>query len=157
MSIRYKGFNNPLNIRATRQRWQGSDGSSNGFVNFNTISWCIRAAIKILITYVTKYHIESIEDIITRWAPPSDGNDTDLYIKFVVRRMPDFMLSQLTPINRHTHIVLSYPRMVYSMLACMCLMESNFSLPYSVFEDAWNSIQDERIKNNIERITFDYE
>ena len=42
----------------------------------------IRAAFVLLRTYSIKYKANCIQDIVTRWAPPSE-NDTDAYIKNV--------------------------------------------------------------------------
>ena len=44
----------------------------------------IRAAFCILRTYRTKYQTVCIEDIITRWAPPTE-NDTRKYISDLCR------------------------------------------------------------------------
>ena len=41
------------------------------------------AAFRILKTYNTKYHIYSVREIIKRWAPESDGNNTRGYIQRV--------------------------------------------------------------------------
>jgi len=83
--------NNPLNIRKVPgTHWkgelpsiQGGDGGGS-FVRFESMEWGIRAALCILATYKRKYNAICIEDIITRWAPPSE-NDTQSYIKNVCR------------------------------------------------------------------------
>ncbi|MBO4673036.1 MAG: hypothetical protein J5616_01630, partial [Bacteroidaceae bacterium] len=38
---------------------------------------------RILKTYNVKYHIYSVREIIARWAPPNDGNNTHGYIQRV--------------------------------------------------------------------------
>jgi hypothetical protein len=48
------------------------------------MEWGLRAAFCILRTYRDKHKANCIEDIITRWAPPSE-NDTDAYIKAVCK------------------------------------------------------------------------
>ena len=82
--------NNPLNIRRVAgQRWkgeilpsiQGGDGGGS-FVRFESIEYGIRAAFVLLRTYAIKYKANCIQDIISRWAPPSE-NDTEKYIKNV--------------------------------------------------------------------------
>ena len=82
--------NNPLNIRRVAgQRWkgeilpsiQGGDGGGS-FVRFESIEYGLRAAFVLLRTYSIKYKANCIQDIITRWAPPSE-NDTEKYIKNV--------------------------------------------------------------------------
>jgi len=78
--------NNPLNIRRVEgQHWQGEalpkrgSGEGASFVHFSSLDWGLRAAFCILRTYSVKYHAVCIEDIITRWAPPTE-NDTRKYI-----------------------------------------------------------------------------
>ncbi len=58
--------NNPLNIRKGAQRWQGQTGNDG-----------------LLHTYNTKYKIYSVREIIYRWAPPYDHNNTRGYIERV--------------------------------------------------------------------------
>ena len=76
--------NNPLNIRhVPGQQWKGSlplrEGRGGSFVRFENIEYGLRAAFCILRTYRNKYKAVCIEDIITRWAPPTE-NDTRKYI-----------------------------------------------------------------------------
>ena len=79
--------NNPLNIRrVVGSFWKGqrAEQTDKSFVQFESMEWGIRAALCILATYKRKYNAICIEDIITRWAPPSE-NDTQSYIKNVCR------------------------------------------------------------------------
>ena len=78
--------NNPLNIRKVPgTHWRGEVSSPLGedgrgaFVRFSSIAYGLRAAFCILRTYRDKYKLVCIEDIITRWAPPTE-NDTRKYI-----------------------------------------------------------------------------
>lgn len=76
---------NPLNIRKTNQLFQGLSDEQDDpeFFRFRTMGWGYRAAFVILRTYARKYGIRTIRDIISRWAPPEDHNDTDIYIRMV--------------------------------------------------------------------------
>ena len=83
--------NNPLNIRKVPgQRWQGELPSLEGragdrlFVRFSSMEWGLRAAFCLLETYRRKYKAVCVEDIIARWAPPSE-NDTRKYVETVCR------------------------------------------------------------------------
>jgi len=77
---------NPGNIdRAPGVRWQGQadDQSSDPrFVIFNGPRWGIRALARVLITYQDKRQaadgsrIDSVREIIERWAPTSENNTT---------------------------------------------------------------------------------
>lgn len=79
--------NNPLNIRKTVTKWRGLslEQADPDFFQFIAMEWGIRAACKIIQTYVNKYHLSSVREIIYRWAPPSDGNDTEAYVRSVCR------------------------------------------------------------------------
>ena len=85
--------NNPLNIRRVPgQHWKGQEPPSNSplkgedreFVRFSSMEYGLRAAFCILDTYRRKYKAVCIEDIINRWAPPSE-NATSEYIRTVCR------------------------------------------------------------------------
>ena len=75
--------NNPLNIRrVVGTSWKGeivSPIEDKQFVQFTSLTYGLRAAFCILRTYRNKHHAVCIEDIITRWAPPTE-NDTHRYI-----------------------------------------------------------------------------
>jgi|TARA_R110000796_G_scaffold33509_2_gene86830 hypothetical protein len=76
--------NNPGNIRKGID-WDGlseDQDNDSSFAQFQTPEYGIRAMFKIMKTYRTKYDINTIEGIVTRWAPPLE-NDTEEYISFV--------------------------------------------------------------------------
>lgn len=78
---------NPLNIRRVAgSRWRGEAAVQDdpAFVQFEDITWGVRAALKLLRTYRDKYAAVSIKEIITRWAPEAENN-TDNYIAAVCR------------------------------------------------------------------------
>lgn len=79
--------NNPGNIRRVQGKpWIGElvpVPFAPGFVTFDTLADGYRAALKLLNTYVSN-GFNTIEKIITRWAPPSENN-TPSYISFVAR------------------------------------------------------------------------
>ena len=77
--------NNPLNIRRSKDKWQGLDAKQNdpSFFMFESMEMGWRAAFVILTkTYYHKYRLFTIRKIISRWAPPAE-NDTEAYIKRV--------------------------------------------------------------------------
>ena len=79
--------NNPLNIRrvaGTKWKGQAAEQRDKSFVQFESIEYGLRAAFCLLETYRRKYKAVCIEDIINRWAPPSE-NDTRKYIETVCR------------------------------------------------------------------------
>ena len=76
--------NNPLNIRHNSDKFVGEvSGSDKSFKTFDTMAHGYRAAFVTLHTYLTKYKRDTIEKIITAWAPPEDNNDTESYIRAV--------------------------------------------------------------------------
>ncbi len=90
--INSRGFrnNNPLNIRRGVSRWQGRTKvqADPEFVTFTTLAMGYRAAWKLMDTYRLRLHEQEqgycIRNIICRWAPPGDGNDTTAYIHGVL-------------------------------------------------------------------------
>ena len=58
---------------------EGTGEAPGAFVRFSSLTYGLRAAFCILRTYRNKHHAVCIEDIITRWAPPTE-NDTHKYI-----------------------------------------------------------------------------
>lgn len=78
-------FNNPFNIRYNAaNNWQGQTGKTErGFVKFDTLSNGLRAGLKLLNTYVNGHNLNTVSKIINRYAPPSDNNPTENYIKYV--------------------------------------------------------------------------
>ena len=95
----YKGCN-PLNVRASSDKWKGSIGSSdNGYVIFSTPMDGIRAAATVIKNYGTKYGINTVRDIVSRYAPASE-NPTDDYIANVCKGtgyQPDEKLDTKNP------------------------------------------------------------
>ncbi|MBO5699213.1 MAG: hypothetical protein J6R79_04335 [Bacteroidaceae bacterium] len=80
---------NPLNIRySPANKWVGLSPQTpnvKGFCCFTQVAYGYRAAILLLHTYYNKYKCTTPEQIIRRWAPPSE-NDTELYIACVCGR-----------------------------------------------------------------------
>ena len=80
--------NNPLNIRYnTGNCWVGQTGSDGQFCKFSAPKYGVRAAVKILQKYAGQDSKLTISDIINKWAPRSDGNNTDAYIATVCNAM----------------------------------------------------------------------
>lgn len=86
---------NPLNIRyASQNDWRGQVGVHKGFCVFENEAYGFRAAFVIIGNYIKKGH-NTIREIVSRWAPPSENN-TDAYIEFVSEETiidPDFELT----------------------------------------------------------------
>ena len=79
--------NNPLNIRRSKDQWQGLRAvqTDPSFCQFETLEYGWRAAFKLLTrTYYHTYRLFTIRAIINKWAPPNE-NKTEAYIKNVSR------------------------------------------------------------------------
>ncbi|MFC7777714.1 structural protein [Pantoea sp. GCM10028869] len=79
--------NNPGNIR-WRDKWMGlvpeQQRTDTAFCQFVSPEYGIRAMMIILHHYQIKHGLNTIADIIQRWAPPEE-NDTQAYINSVVK------------------------------------------------------------------------
>ena len=125
--------NNPLNIRAGKSKWLGQvlpqRGSGEGaFCHFQSMEYGIRAAFCLFRTYATKYRLNCVKDIITRWAPPSE-NDTQNYIRHVC------VLTGFGGNQRLTEK--DWPRLVKAMAK----MESGTDLDDELIRRAWRLFQ----------------
>lgn len=80
--------NNPLNIRYNpRNNWVGQTGSDGQFCKFSAPKYGVRAAVKILQRYAGNDGKTSVFEIINKWAPRADGNNTKKYIEAVCNAM----------------------------------------------------------------------
>lgn len=87
LSNSYKHTNNPFNIRGT-DKWQGKIGiNQSKFVVFDTLQNGLRAGIKNLRTEIVINKNNTIEKLISEYAPKSDNNKTEAYIQFVSKEL----------------------------------------------------------------------
>lgn len=113
--------NNPLNIRKSDLAWKGKvDGNDAAFESFAGPEWGIRAAVRNLQTYQEKYGLSTIEEIIGRWAPPTNDageheNDTSAYITSV---------SIWADMEKDEQLDLSDYETVLPLVRAMCRMEN---------------------------------
>lgn len=77
--------NNPGNIRASSTPWEGQSGDDGDYAKFASPEHGIRALGKNLLSY-NKQGYDSVEQIIGRWAPPSE-NDTGSYVNAVSKKL----------------------------------------------------------------------
>ena len=121
--------NNPLNIRRVKGTfWKGEVVSpirDKEFVEFCSLEHGIRAAFCILDTYRKKHHAVCIEDIIARWAPPTE-NDTPTYIRNVCL-LTNFGGKERLTENQWPHLV-----------RAMALIESGMSLSDELLQRSMN-------------------
>lgn len=104
--------NNPGNLRPTGDRWQGMKGVNKGFIQFQSPDDGLRALAKNLATQQRKHGIDTIGELVHKYAPPSENN-TKAYTAALVKELgiapdqqinltePDTLLSLMTAIVRH--------------------------------------------------------
>jgi len=78
-------MNNPMNIKelpGDKTKWVGERATDDDpiFEEFNTVEYGIRAGVKILLGYQTRYGLKTIRQIVSRYAPPEDDNNTPAYM-----------------------------------------------------------------------------
>ena len=139
MSTRGIRNNNPANIRRGCN-WKGLTKvqTDKEFCQFNTMTWGVRALLVTLRTYVVKHHLHTVREIITRWAPPSDGNNTEKYIEFVEKAIRDIdtpiiltlQAMDFKPEFQHSECIL------YLIARAMCKIESGYNLEYGYYLNA---------------------
>ena len=80
------GKNNVLNIRASKSfSWAGQTGATRGFCDFDGIEMCRRVGLYLLMRSYRRAGVVRLEDVIKRWAPPTENN-TSNYVDFVCKR-----------------------------------------------------------------------
>lgn len=109
--------NNPLNIRYNvHNQWKGQLGQIKGFCHFKNRAYGFRAAFVLIGNYI-RMGCNTIESIVSRWAPPSE-NDTKRYIDFVCEETlipKDLELTDLSIHDYWTKIII---------IQAMAVMES---------------------------------
>lgn len=138
--------NNPGNIRRS-EGWRGlclcqKDVS---FCQFKTMEWGIRALIITLRSYVRLHHLQYVPQMINRWAPESDNNNTLAYIKQVAKAVgngdeqaglnyeftaKDFTFEEGFLSSDH----------LFNMVKEMCKIESQYNLERGMFEKVMGMI-----------------
>lgn len=99
---------NPGNIERTSDRWLGmaDDQLDSRFITFKSPEYGIRAMLRLLINYQERHGLNTLREIINRWAPPIDVNErgeknaqpTSAYVRHVALQSgfkPDAQINML--------------------------------------------------------------
>lgn len=80
--------NNPFNLERTNDPWQGLAPvqTDDRFFQFISAPYGIRNGMRTLITYQDRYGLDTVREIINRFAPPVE-NDTGAYVESVAGRV----------------------------------------------------------------------
>lgn len=114
-SVRGYRNNNPLNIRLSSNNWKGEikPSADKSFCQFQTMAYGFRAAMVCVRTYITKHNCNTLQEIINRWAPWTDGNNPLNYAKKVMNTFPDAFPNKDTVIDYHNQNQMT--KLVYAM------------------------------------------
>lgn len=121
--------NNPLNIRIGNV-WLGEvkENTDGEFEQFTSMIYGLRAAIVLLRRYICHYHLNTIAQIVSRWAPSSENN-TRLYINFVSERLGIANDTQLDFYDKGT---------ICRLVEAMAYYECGSSIPIDAIEKAYD-------------------
>lgn len=110
--------NNPLNIRKSKETFQGEllAGTDRSFKQFQSMAYGYRAAFVVLGTYLAR-GINTIDKIIRTWAPPTENN-TEGYIAAVTQR---------SGVGRHQVLTPKSGSDYRKIVAAMCHCENGVS------------------------------
>lgn len=121
--------NNPGNIKKSPSKWVGMAPDQPDAVNvtFSRPVYGLRAMAILLRYYQNKLHLNSVSDIIHRWAPRVE-NDTDSYVAYVCLRMS---------VRPHERIDLSDETTLLNLMKIIVNYENGYSpYPDSLFHEA---------------------
>lgn len=121
--------NNPGNIRLSTTRYEGeiehSDDSE--FKQFESMAYGYRAMFRLLYVYQTKYGLNTIRGMISRYAPSSE-NDTANYVRRV---------SEWSAIAPDIHITATNRDTMIPLVAAMSRMENGVPANMPDVEEGW--------------------
>ena len=127
--------NNPLNLRRSDNAWLGKiePGTDKQFEQFVSMIYGIRAAMVNMRTIIRRQNNHcTLAEMITTWAPPSDGNKTADYINFVARHSGVMPTELLNFKNKEQIVNVTY---------AMSIMECGVKLYKTSFETAYEMLR----------------
>lgn len=109
-------LSNPLNIKRTSINWAGKSAvqAHAVFETFDSPHYGIRAAARNLLTYYRRDRLNTIQEIVNKWAPPDDDNNTAAYIDHVAKQMD---------VQPDTELNLEDPEVLGALVLAMMAME----------------------------------
>lgn len=120
--------NNPLNIRIGNV-WLGEVDNPTDleFEQFVSMEYGLRAAFVLLRRYIRHYHLDTVQKIISRWAPHNE-NHTDNYVASVCCQMG---------IEKDTPIKYEDRETMYKLVEAMSQVECGQKVPMSKIEKGY--------------------
>ena len=122
---------NPLNIRIGN-KWKGEvpNPTDKDFEQFSCMHYGLRAGFILLRRYIERYHLDTIKEIISRWAPATE-NATSEYVCRVSERVGISALEKISFNDRKTMVAL-----VDAMILCEC----GTTIANDLIEDAYTIV-----------------
>jgi len=112
---------NPCNLKRSTNNWLGlvknSEKIDPVFCVFKDAKYGIRAACKLFLNYKRFYGIDTIQGIISRFAPPTE-NSSERYSEFVCKRMNK---------RRDEHLDLYDANVMLELLKAIILFENGIA------------------------------
>lgn len=121
--------NNPGNIRKNNIVYQGEivPSQDEAFKQFTTMAYGYRAMFVVLHTYQRKYGINTIADMIIRYAPAIENHTTE-YIRAV---------AEASGVPSTSHITTTNADVMIPIVAAMSKVENGVSAEYREVEQGW--------------------
>lgn len=121
--------NNPGNIRKNNIVYQGEvvPSKDEAFKQFTTMAYGYRAMFTVLHTYQRKYGINTIADMIIRYAPAIENYTTD-YIRAV---------SEASGVPATSHITTTNGDVMIPIVSAMSKVENGVPAELSEVEQGW--------------------
>lgn len=111
--------NNPGNLIKTTITWRGEVPCESRFECFKEPRYGIRALALNLLNYQRKYNLQTVDEIIHRWSPPSE-NRTSLLVDVVSKRLG---------IDRYRELDLENPLILRELMIAIIIQENGYN-PY---------------------------
>ena len=122
--------NNPGNIRKSSTVYLGETVSADtSFKTFESVEYGYRAMFVLLHTYQKRYGLKTLRQMISRWAPPEDNNDTEAYISAV---------SDDSGVPADSTITTTYKDVMVPIVAAMSRVENGVSANMPDVLEGWN-------------------
>ena len=121
--------NNPCNIRLNGEKWIGEvfPSTDTAFKQFISMAYGYRAVFVLLRNYQKKYGLNTIEQLIRRYAPPME-NSTEAYIKKV---------SEMSGISRNEIVDTTSGEQMKKIVSAMSLVENGIRADESEVNEGW--------------------
>lgn len=122
--------NNPGNIRHDKDKWQGEvfPSRDKAFKQFESMAWGYRAMFHLLNNYSRLHGLNTIRQIIGRYAPPEDNNNTAAYVSTV---------SRLSGVGADIKVTTTNRDVMIPIVAAMSKVENGVSAMISDVEQGW--------------------